>query len=781
VPQVTDRNNDTGNGSGDTGTGGGTGTGTGGTGVGTGNSGTGNSGTGSSGIGTDNSGTGTDSGSGNSSGNNSPAITLTTAPILTVSPIHASEDQPVPLTIRLSAQTDTSITTVVTISGIPDGGTLSAGTQNSDGTWTLTPAQLAGLTLTLPTHDTGTIALDVSAASSQSSTTLSSDADLSITVDPVAHTPTLSVSPVVGWEDAPIALNIAAATTDNFPSEALSVTITGIPTGATLSAGTQNSDGSWTLTSAQLSGLTLTPPTHWSGNLDFTVTATTSIDGSNATATADLPVTVTSIAFTPSLNVTATTGLENAAIPLHIDASLVEFDSSGALSLTIGGMPDGATLSAGTHNSDGTWTLTPDQLTGLTLTPPANYTGTLQTTITATSTENGTTASAEADLPITVESIAVPPTITVQAATGNEDTAIALNISASLAAGDSDGTLAVTVSGLPTGATLSAGTHNGDGTWTLTPDQLSGLTLTPPTNYTGSLTLVLTASSTENGTTASTIAALPVTVQEVAKPPTLTISAASGLENAPISLNIGATLNGTDGSQTLSVNITGVPDGATLSAGTHNSDGSWTLTAAQLTGLTLTPPTDMSGNINLTVMATSSEHGTTASASGALAVTVAPIAMPPVLTVQAATGTEDAPISLQIGASLSPADAGEGLSVTITGVPTGATLSAGTRNSDGSWTLTSAQLSGLTLTPPTHFNGSLSLGVTATASENGTTATTATTLPVTVDPIALTPSLSVQAAAGVEDTPVALCSATKIAPSHYRLAPHFRLPILTKV
>ena len=49
-----------------------------------------------------------------------------------------------------------------------------------------------------------------------------------------------------------------------------------------------------------------------------------------------------------------------------------------------------------------------------------------------------------------------------------EDTTIALNIGVALA--DVDGSeliTAVTVSGVPAGAVLSAGNDNGDGTWTL--------------------------------------------------------------------------------------------------------------------------------------------------------------------------------------------------------------------------------------------------------------------------------------------------------------------------
>src|SRR5262249_31166440 len=153
---------------------------------------------------------------------------------------------------------------------------------------------------------------------------------------------------------------------------------------------------------------------------------------------------------------------------------------------------------------------------------------------------------------------------------------------------DADGseTLSVNISSLPAGATLSAGTHNADGSWTLSPAQLANLTLTPGANWSGATALTVTATSSENGTTASTTATLPLTVSGIADAPTLSVQAAAGSEDTAIALHINAGLNDTDGSETLSVAITGVPAGASLSAGTHNPDGSWTLTATQLTNLT---------------------------------------------------------------------------------------------------------------------------------------------------------------------------------------------------
>ena len=60
---------------------------------------------------------------------------------------------------------------------------------------------------------------------------------------------------------------------------------------------------------------------------------------------------------------------------------------------------------------------------------------------------------------------------------------------------DSSEILSITISGVPSGAVLSAGTDNGDGSWTLTPEQLSGLTITPPANSDADFTLTVTATS----------------------------------------------------------------------------------------------------------------------------------------------------------------------------------------------------------------------------------------------------------------------------------------------
>jgi hypothetical protein len=67
-----------------------------------------------------------------------------------------------------------------------------------------------------------------------------------------------------------------------------------------------------------------------------------------------------------SLTVKDTSGVPSSTIPLEIDAK-------AATSVIVTGLPAGAKLSAGTSSAPGTWTLQPNDLTGLTLTLPSGY------------------------------------------------------------------------------------------------------------------------------------------------------------------------------------------------------------------------------------------------------------------------------------------------------------------------------------------------------------------------------------------------------------------------
>ncbi|MEM7603707.1 MAG: hypothetical protein AAF357_20125 [Verrucomicrobiota bacterium] len=108
------------------------------------------------------------------------------------------------------------------------------------------------------------------------------------------------------------------------------------------------------------------------------------------------------------------------------------------------------------------------------------------------------------------------------------------------------------------------------------------MTATPPADSDADFNLSVTLTSTEtspNGGEVDTLSAdttfsVPVTVNAVADTPTVAASDASGDEDTAIPLTgLGGALADTDGSETLSYRIEGLPAGAVLSAGTVQPGG----------------------------------------------------------------------------------------------------------------------------------------------------------------------------------------------------------------
>jgi trimeric autotransporter adhesin len=324
----------------------------------------------------------------------------------------------------------------------------------------------------------------------------------------------------------------------------------------------------------------------------------------------------------PALSLQPSSGNAGNAIPLIIGTTY-----GGSLVITITGVPGAGVLSAGTHNSDGSWTLTPTQLTGLTLTMPAgSFAGTAALAVTATGVGGVSTSGS---LNVAVAGVATAPTLSLQNVSGNAGSAIALNIASALTATDGTESLAIKITGIPGAASLSAGTLNSDGSWTLTASQLSGLTLTAPAgSFAGTASLTVTSTATESdGSAASNSAAMTVAIAGVASVPTLSVQNVSGNAGTAIALNIASALTATDGTESLAINIAGLPSGASLSAGTHNSDGSWTLTPSQLSELTLTTAANTPAQTaNLTVTSTATESdGSAASNSKVLSAAIGSI------------------------------------------------------------------------------------------------------------------------------------------------------------
>jgi hypothetical protein len=115
-----------------------------------------------------------------------------------------------------------------------------------------------------------------------------------------ADAPELTVGPISGDEDQEggIPLNISVASTDEVGNETLSITISDLPDGATLSAGNDNGDGSWTLTEGELDGLSLITAQDYYGDSVLSVTATSTVDGeggASASTTGSIAVSVADV------------------------------------------------------------------------------------------------------------------------------------------------------------------------------------------------------------------------------------------------------------------------------------------------------------------------------------------------------------------------------------------------------------------------------------------------------------------------------------------------------
>ena len=230
-----------------------------------------------------------------------------------------------------------------------------------------------------------------------------------------------------------------------------------------------------------------------------------------------------------------------------------------------------------------------------------------------------------------------------------------------------------------------------------------------------------------------------VNVAAVADAPNLSANASVIVaEDAAASLGISSSLVDADGSESLAVEISSLPGGASISDGVNSSStattdvSTWALGAIQVS-----PAADDDTDFNLTVTATATDAAGQASTNANIAVTVNAVADTPNLVANAAITTDEDVVSDPLGIVASLSDVtNEILSVQISGLPSGATLSDGS-SSSSSGTTDVSSWSAITVLPPADFHGSFVLTVTATASETvgGSVASTSTPITVTVNSV----------------------------------------------
>ncbi|KJG34632.1 RTX toxin [Photobacterium angustum] len=268
-------------------------------------------------------------------------------------------------------------------------------------------------------------------------------------------------------------------------------------------------------------------------------------------------------------------------------------------------------------------------------------------TITQTSTCNGTKSTTTQHIKIDVVPVVDDIITTTNITSVLEDTATAINLTVLLGDSVSNGQ---TITGEGTSATgketinwmtitLEPGgeligdsaivTQNLDGSWqVLDPSRLDELLLKPPHNYSGDLTINVetsitdqsdSSSQTDTQTKTSSVIINVEPVTDIATmPDTIT---EQGDEDGYIHIvGLGAILFDDDGSETISLNLSGVPDGAVMfyspDGGTTfiqlpNTGKSWSFESGQADSIYIRPPTDFSGDITLKLDAITNEIGTT--------------------------------------------------------------------------------------------------------------------------------------------------------------------------
>ncbi|HHQ4711472.1 TPA: retention module-containing protein [Aeromonas veronii] len=235
-------------------------------------------------------------------------------------------------------------------------------------------------------------------------------------------------------------------------------------------------------------------------------------------------------------------------------------------------------------------------------------------------------------------------------------------------------------------------------------------------------------------------------VRPVNDPAQLSVHSVTGSEDGTVNLaGFGATLIDNDGSeQIVALQIKGVPDGFTLSApAVNNGGGVWQVpVGTDFSKLTLIPPADFSGTVELSLSAFTLDNGLTIplETSGSFTVTVNPVGDALIADIQGqASGTEGDVITLDLGLETrdtqpTGGSAGnvhenkpEQVRVTIEGVPDGAEIRlpngvAGTvvDLGGGRWQVTTegGKLGAVELVT-NDANGALDLKITAQSLDNG--------------------------------------------------------------
>ena len=401
--------------------------------------------------------------------------------------------------------------------------------------------------------------------------------------------------------------------------------------------------------------ITLLPGVGAAGNYNGSVTATA--NGQSVTQTFGITVTAPGVDTAPVVTAPLNSnGTEGAALTFTVTA--FDADGDAIASLTASPLPTGATFTANAANTMGTFSWT----------PTGTQAGTYDVTFTAT---NDMTGSATTHITIAEQgSTDHPPVVCApQCWTGLELCRLSFRVTASDPDGDAIASL--TASPLPTGATFTTNAAHTSGTFVWTP------TITQAGDY----DVTFTAANALTGS-----AVTHVRVRD--KDQTLAIAAINDVtvaEGGTIIVNVSAT--DTDAGDLIRLTAS-LPGFATL-----NAPLSATGTIAST--VTISPTLGQAGTYRAYVRARSG----TACETERFTITVTPATsanVPPTITVDDDVTVNEG-VLLTLNASATDAN-GDAVTLTASGLPTGATFTSTGNTGVILWTPTNLQSGSYTVT-----------------------------------------------------------------------------------
>ena len=447
------------------------------------------------------------------------------------------------------------------------------------------------------------------------------------------------------------------------------------------------------------------PNENFSGTDSFNYTIT---DGNGQTSTQMVEINVVAVADAAQLEIRNASGNEDTDIDLDISAILVDIDGSERIdSIIIRNLPEGAMLSSGTENGDGSWSLETAELDGLQIAIAENSHDDFQLDIEVTTVDGNSTQVVHSSL--AVEVAAVNDAVTDLQVT---NTTIAENTPA----GTVVGTLSAT--DIDVGETFtydivdSSGNLVEDANFEIVNDQIV-VRQDANLNFESSQSHELMIRVTDSGGATHT-EGVSIEITDVNEGPTATGETFTIKEDSQLQGNLLANDSDVDNDQ--------------LSISQFDQPANGTVTVLPSGDFNYQPDENFSGTDSFSYEVSDGKGGT---ATETVTIEVEAVADSAQLNVSNASGNEDTAIDLSIDASLFDTDNSEEISVIrISGLPQGAELSSGIDNGDGSWSLNVDELQGLQVSLDGYGNEDFELRVEVTTTDGDSEFTRVETLSV---------------------------------------------------